>query len=75
MQLHRAINMYGRSRNRRHTVNPGEEAQTLVPCVLKIAALSKCPVPTKLLKLASMPEIVENDVICEDTSYQHMLEW
>ena len=49
--------MYGRSRNGRHTVKPGDEAQTLVPCVLKIAALSKCPVPTKLQNVASAFEI------------------
>ena len=34
-----------------HTVKPEEDAQTLVPSLLKIAALSKLPVPTRLSRL------------------------
>ena len=63
----------GRSRNCRHTVKPGDEAQTLVPWVLKIAALSRLPVPTKLQGSASESESVDRASICEGTWYRHML--
>ena len=41
-------NLALRSNGARHTSKPGDEAQTLVPSVLKIAALSILPVPTRL---------------------------
>ncbi len=35
-------------RRKFHTLNPADEAQTLVPSTLKMAALSILPVPTRL---------------------------
>ena len=37
-----------------HTVKPEEDAHTLVPSLLKIAALSKLPVPTRLSRSVRM---------------------
>lgn len=46
----------GRRGDCRRTVKPWDEAQTLVPWVLKMAALSRFPVPTKLPNLHQYPE-------------------
>ena len=65
--------MDGRSRHCRPTVKPGDEAQTLVPWVLKMAALSRLPVPTKLPSSASVSERLGDGFMGEGTWYQHIL--
>ena len=62
-------------RDCRRTVKPEDEAQTLVPWILKMAALSRFPVPTKLQHSTSVPERVGDAAISEGTWYQHMLKW
>ena len=68
----RVLNEYielvdGRSRNCQRTVKPWDEAQTLVPWVLKMAALSRFPVPTKLRTTQSASERGEDAVASDGT--------
>lgn len=61
------------SRDCRLTSKPWDEAQTLVPSALKMAARSRFPVPTKLQSSKSVSKRVEDALISESTWYQHML--